>query len=153
MKNKNKSFLILAVTLALGVILGALTSQLMIKHRLRHLEGMMHPMGFVRAMDHILELNEDQQSIVEEILKKHHQRFEKINQEHMISLKAMMDSLSTELKPHLTAEQLLRLDDMRSFRKHKGPWHPPHEGKGKRGHRGDDFPHGRESPPAIEDES
>ena len=122
MKTQVKTGLILAVTLLIGMVLGALIFGAVMQHRIKQAAlGMRTPRGLLKMMEATLDLDESQKVVVDSLLMRHHERMFRMRSE----LRSMMDSLNKELEPHLTQEQIEKLERGPFFRKGDRPFGPP----------------------------
>ena len=120
MKTKTKTLLLLICTLLIGIILGALIHDAFLRnHVKRRFEHMRSSEGFIARFERIIEPTEEQQSALQEILKRH---FLKMNR-FLHEFPPQMDSLITDLETVLTDEQIKKLKESRMFNR------PPHPGK------------------------
>jgi hypothetical protein len=122
MKIQIKTGIILAVTLVIGMVLGALIYGAVMQHRIKQRAlGMRKPGGLLRMMEMDLGLDETQTAVVDSVLNRHHERMYRMRGK----LRIMMDSLNKELYPHLTQEQIERLERGPFSRKGDRPFGPP----------------------------
>lgn len=116
MNTRIKTSLIIAVTLLVGMVLGALISGIVGKYYFRKTAFRMRtPEGFITRFERIIQPNDDQRDAIRKVLEKHHQkimRFRRKVPDHM-------DSLWKELEPILTKEQKTRLEERSFFRRRK----------------------------------
>jgi hypothetical protein len=132
-KTGTKTTLIIAATLLIGIVIGALGSGFFIHRSIRHFEEREHQEVFVDRMISIIEPNPDQEAVIREILTRHAEEFEQRADAFHEETSALFDSLRTELDSVLTDQQKARLEErgkkMRSFMKHGGP--PRHRRPGE----------------------
>ena len=127
-----KSLLILLATLAVGVVLGWLASNLWHDYqRLKrfekiHVRG--RPFGLHERMERLLRPTEAQRDTLRAILDKYHQRFVQRQQAEREFFSTMLDSMTEELRPILTEEQIKRLE-RRRYLMRPGPSDMPPMGK------------------------
>lgn len=111
MNLKLKSSLIIILTLIIGMVLGGLIVSTFLKkdrfrERIAHLRK---PEGFMQRFERIIEPDSTQKKIIRAILKKHFDRVEKTSFNFRERMRALNDSLKTELEPILTNQQKERL--------------------------------------------
>lgn len=127
MNTRVKTILVIVITLAIGMVLGALIHGAVMRNRVKDMAFRMRSNeGFMRRMEMIIQPDESQREALRKILRKHFQNMSQYQE----NFRAMMDSLRTELEPILTEEQKKRLE--------RGPFGP----KGRRF----EPPFGRERP-------
>jgi len=134
-----KSTIIIITVLLLGILLGSLSVRFFIHQRISDFQGMHKKAGFVHFMERVIDPDKAQAEEVRKILQTHFDHFSQLGERHRREVKALMDSLKTELEPYLTPDQLERL--ARHFERPLPPGGPPidRERFGKRhqpdGHR------------------
>ncbi|MGD8778313.1 MAG: hypothetical protein PVH88_05055 [Ignavibacteria bacterium] len=110
MKLKTKSILAIIGTLLIGFVLGFMSNIFFVKSRFNEVRDY-HKKGrmidyFIRKLD----LNDEQQLLIEPVLKKYNAKLKKNSEETKIKIIELMDSLKTELEPFLTEEQMEALN-------------------------------------------
>lgn len=135
MKTKWKTIGSLLLMLVIGYMIGTFSTNIVSNRHYDKMAGMKHRDGFFYVFNQFLDLSGDQRVIVKEILDSHHERFNQVNEDHILAIKQVIDSLKTEIKPHLTADQLKIMNRIMD-RDHR-------RGKGKRPHGPHPFPHHR----------
>lgn len=124
-----KPSIILLLTLLIGFLLGIGSARYVFFKRIEDFRNENRNKGFIELHHKVLGISPDQEEVVNPILESY---FEKLEVRRR-SLKGIMDSMHRDLKPHLTGEQLIRLDKMRERAKgrnrRRGPG-PPGRRKG-----------------------
>lgn len=135
---KGKGALILLCTLLLGIVLGSLGMGWYTRQRLRHIPN---PHFFARNTERLIEpRDEGQRQRVRSILDGAMPRFKQLDASHRDAMRGLIDSVYAELKPHVDAEQWVRLEDRdRRFREMMGRW-GDRRPRGMRDGRGDRRP-------------
>ena len=106
MKTKYKTIGLLFGTLIIGVVVGMLLHATFLRGQFRrHIHKIRTEDGFVQRFEDLIQPTEEQRVQLEKILKKH---FEKMDAQHKV-LRALMDSLRTDIDSVLTEEQRQRL--------------------------------------------
>ncbi|HLA64804.1 MAG TPA: hypothetical protein VK610_10285, partial [Rhodothermales bacterium] len=104
--------LVLLCTLALGVLLGALLNGYLARQRFERLDRMRGREGFVTMMEGVVApTSEAQRAAIQPALERESVRARTLFQDFRARMRANQDSLLTELRPHLTPEQLARVRD------------------------------------------
>ncbi len=109
MKMKTKTYVIIGLTLVIGMIIGALITGAVVRHRVRRFSSMGHPDHLATRIESIIEPTESQRDTVHQILMKHSQQFLVIHDRFESQMLALKDSLEKDLDPILTEEQKERL--------------------------------------------
>jgi hypothetical protein len=136
MKIEIKSAIILISCLVIGILIGLLLDQTLIRWQFKqNMARVRHPQGMIFMMERIIQPKDEiQQKKIREVLDKHFQQFNKIQQNTRIKIAALMDSLQIELTPILTNEQnkrlAQRLERLKKFDKEMPPFPP---GPGQKG--------------------
>jgi len=124
-KSKTKSILILLVTLILGIVIGFQINEILIKKRFEEMRAAGRPGSFIKLFENILQPNENQKVLLEPVFIKYQEKMDNIISKSRLQVEAQMDSLTNELKPILTQDQLDRfIAEIKNVR--KGPPLPPH---------------------------
>jgi hypothetical protein len=106
-----KAFIYLIITLMIGFALGAFSDGLHHLHRSRK-DPRMQPRFFIGDMlAKDLSLSESQMEQLEGIFKVYEERFQQRREDIRKQVEEDLDSLSEELRPFLTGEQIKRLDE------------------------------------------
>lgn len=121
MKAKTKSFIIILVTLVIGIAIGFEISEILIKKRFDEFKKVGAPRGFVDMFENIIKPDNIQKPAIDSILLRFHKGVEKIRTASMAQMDKRIDSLITELKPHLTKEQIERFNNEMMRIKRGGP--------------------------------
>jgi hypothetical protein len=128
MKPSIKAFLILTITLVIGIAIGFEISEISIKKRFEEMDSFRKPEGFIRIFDGIIKPDNDQKPLVDSILYKYHEKIEIVRHSGMDEVSKMMDSMKAELGTKLTKAQSNCLDEeMQRMKKNPPP--PPPQGK------------------------
>jgi hypothetical protein len=121
MKTKLKPFLILLVTLLIGIAIGFEISEIMIKMRFDEMKAFREPKSFVNIFEDIIRPDKNQKTVIDSILLKYHVKMESVTKKGMSEVSGIMDSMKVELKPVLNQEQIKRLEAEFSRMKHFPP--------------------------------
>jgi hypothetical protein len=106
MSPKTKSYLALAGTLLLGMILGGLITGAIVKKRFNAFAlVIMNEQRFVKRLEELILPTPQQSDSVRSLLKKHGSLFTARSREFRALQWRTFDSLNNELQPFLTAEQ------------------------------------------------
>jgi hypothetical protein len=111
MKAKTKSFIIILVTLVIGIAIGFEISEILIKKRFDEFRNVGAPRGFVDMFDNIIKPDNTQKPLIDSILLQFHKKTDNIMSASRVQMDKQLDSLKAELKPHLTKEQIERFDN------------------------------------------
>lgn len=105
-----KSILLILLTLAIGFAGGFMTHGKLVQNRFEQVRTKMGKSnGHIEYMAGVLELTEEQKVIVQPILEEFAPKMHKQHRQFRSEVKVMMDSLSEELSPHVTEDQLDKL--------------------------------------------
>lgn len=121
MNTRVKIALIIIVTLAIGIVLGAMLNRALMRYRIHKAFADRNPLGMVSLIERNIRPTPDQREQIREILEKHRKKTAEMREKYMMEMQAELESLEAELDPILTPEQKERL--MRRFR---GPWRRDH---------------------------
>ena len=111
-----KPILFLVLTLLLGFLLGVMSSQYLVKQRIRNFQNQDRGKGFIRMHHNILDITPEQTQQVDPILIKY---FEKLSS-HRKSAGGIIDSMLGELEPLLSEEQRVRMEEIRMRTRRRG---------------------------------
>jgi hypothetical protein len=150
-----KTAIILAITLILGFLLGALTISSLRRHAMHRFANIRETRGLIDLYTEEIGLTETQKDSIEKIFQSYHPRMMELAMKHRTMLVQLRDSLHAELAPFLTEEQLKRLNRPGTFGRGTPPFmrDPDFRRQGKRrGKRGlpglgGPYPPGAEWPP------
>ena len=106
---KSKPYLILLLTLALGIAIGFLGSGLLVRNKIQDLKNMQTREGMALSLERSLELSEAQIPLVRPVLEEHALRMRDLFQEHRRARRTEIDKLFEALEPVLNDEQLQQL--------------------------------------------
>jgi hypothetical protein len=116
MKAKAKSFIILLVTFALGVLLGVVISNTFVRSHFRgKIDRLRTPEGFIGMYERIIVPEEAQGDTLQVILRNHFEKMKIQGEEGFQKFRALEDSLYQALGPILTQEQNQRLQEHREW--------------------------------------
>ena len=151
MNTKIKSGIILLTTLLIGFVIGYLTSTQVKESRIRELRTFGSAEGFKFMMEHMLELGDEQKNAIRPVVDKYAKKNFELMKNFRGEFSVMMKEFHKELTPHLTPEQIERLNKFgergREMRR-KGEF--PRRGKRRHGPRpGSEPGHGR-SPESLD---
>jgi len=144
MKIETKTYVIIMLTLVIGMIIGALITGTVVRHRVRRFMSLGHPNHLADRIENIIEPTASQRDTVHQILIEHAQQFHEIHGRFEIQLLALKDSLKKDLDPILTEEQKERLERAPKPSEHFRDRRP---GQRKDGRPGAPPPTGEERPP------
>lgn len=145
LKANTKSFIIILVTLLLGIAIGFEINEILLKKKFEKFRDIRKPKGFIGMFEEIIQPDNEQKPKIESILMNFHKKTESIMSGARSEMNLELDSLRMELVPILNKEQLKRFDD-EAGRMKKGI--PP--GKDRPYRRGEEppgLPPGEFSPP------
>jgi hypothetical protein len=142
MKIETKTYVIIMITLVIGMVIGSLITGAIVHHRVRRFMNLGHPEHLATRIEELIDPDQSQREAVHGILMKHSERFLQVHSHFESEMLALRDSLKKDLEPLLTEEQRKRLERQpkppRPFRDGKpGPWRghepgsppPPDEGR------------------------
>lgn len=110
MKIETKTYVIIMLTLVIGMIIGALITGAVVRHRIRQFMSLGRPDHLTARIERIIEPTAAQRDTVHQILMEHARQFHEIHGRFESQLLALKDSLKKDLDPILTAEQKERLE-------------------------------------------
>ncbi|NOY61167.1 MAG: hypothetical protein GXO75_19835 [Calditrichaeota bacterium] len=125
---QTKTTVIILTTLLIGFVLGFLFGNL--QHRAqqyKRFSRFREHRGFLDLNERIIHPSPEQKKVVAKILEKYHKKFLQLNRRNFQSISTLLDSMYTELKPHLTKEQIQRLEKRRKMLKRRKEFMPPGE--------------------------
>ena len=135
MRLEIKSTLIIIGTLVIGMLLGAASLSVVMRHRVERLHGMMRHGGLPQHMlEAIGPLPDAQRAAVQQVLDQTSLQVDSTIQGNRREVHAMIDSMVTRLDSLLTDEQRLRLHHEVGAR-FSGREGPPFDGPPHRHHR------------------
>ena len=111
MNPKVKSFLLLLISLLVGMLLGFLLKTKIIDYRFEQIRGLRKPDAMQNMMIEIIEPSEEQLNELKPILEKHQSKFASIMLESRVNAKILIDSLVHDISKVITEEQLERLHE------------------------------------------
>lgn len=127
MKPKIKSFIILFITLLIGIAIGFELNGILNRHRFESEQKARSPQGFINFFEDLIKPDTNQKKEIETIILKYHSRLDNIRQDNMQKVSVIIDSMNIELKSKLNKEQSARLDaKLQEMRKFPPP--PPNGG-------------------------
>lgn len=103
--SKAKPYIILFLTLLIGIAIGVLGSGRFVKHKIESMRNMQTKEGMVETMEKMLDLNPDQVKLVRPVLEEHSLRMRELWKDHRKERRAEMDKLFDALEPVLNDEQ------------------------------------------------
>jgi len=151
MQTRTKSAFLLLAVLALGMAIGILLSGVMHNRRMDRIAGLRTAPGIIRLVERAVEPeSEEQRAAIQEIMEGAAPRFAATFQRTQEEMRALSDSVMSELEAILTPAQLENLREHMLMRRGRPPadeWRG-REGQGRRPPRGDGPPpEGRPPPP------
>ena len=137
MSSRTRSFLLLILIMAIGILLGILLGGRMYHKRMDHLRMFGHPDMIKHFMLDRLELDPDDCEELDSLLDAHARETSQLIRGHRELMKARMDSLLLELREHLGPEQYERLEKAFGERKARMDHRRPSHGRRTRPPAGD----------------
>jgi hypothetical protein len=131
MSGKVRALLILSATLLLGAALGAVGSATLRQQREQRVADLRRPPGFAAHMLRVIDPDPAQRAIIEPLIRDVGLRNDAIIRHAHVQLRAGVDSMIIELRPHLDSAQLRRLEALRLPDPFRRP--PPRRGPPARG--------------------
>ncbi|KPL18934.1 MAG: hypothetical protein AMJ92_05505 [candidate division Zixibacteria bacterium SM23_81] len=110
MKIETKTYIIIVVTLVIGMVIGSLITGAVLRHRVRRFVNLRHPEHLTTRIEELIGPDESQREAVHEILMKHSEQFLEIHSHFESEMLALRDSLRKDLDPILTDGQKKRLE-------------------------------------------
>lgn len=131
MTNSVRAWVLLVVTLCLGITIGVLGGGAMQERRIRRLNDMRRPGGFVEHLQQVIRPTSDSQwNAIRPIIETHARANEERRRSHDMAMRASLDSLKAQLEPMLAPDQRERLARFAPGRRGDGP--PMRDGRGPR---------------------
>lgn len=124
---QTKTSVIILTTLLIGFVLGFLFGNLQHRAQYRRFSRFREHRGFLDLNERIIHPTEEQRKVIDDILEKYHEKFLQLNQRNFQSISTLLDSMYADLKPHLTKEQIQRLEKRRNMLKRRKEFMPPGE--------------------------
>jgi hypothetical protein len=126
MKIGTKSALLLLATLVLGMVLGSLLTGALNQRRLERLAEMRSARGMAFFLEDVVDPeNSEQREAIRAVLDDASPRIAAAMQESRERMRALTDSVRSELDPLLTDEQRRRLDERMRIGRGRIPFGPP----------------------------
>lgn len=121
MNLKVKTAFIIIITLALGIVIGAMLNRALLQNRIRRAFSMQRPGFFVPIYENIIDPDSNQSKLIREILDKHARRMSEVRESYRKEMQSAFESMRKEMDPILTREQKKRLENRlpRSLRRHR----------------------------------
>ena len=130
MNTKIKSGICLLTTLLIGFVIGYLTSTQVKENRIRELRSFGSAEGFKFMMEHMLELDEIQKDAIKPVVDKYAKENFELMKNFRGEFSELMKEFHKELTPHLTPEQIERLNEFgERGREMRGKGEFPRDGK------------------------
>jgi hypothetical protein len=123
---KSRPYLLLLLTLVLGIAIGFLGSGLLVRNKIQDLRKMQTREGMAVSLERMLDLSEEQIPLVRPVLEEHAVHMRDLWDHHRQERRAEIDKLFKALGPVLSPVQLQSLQD-RTRRMLNGK---PHGGRG-----------------------
>ncbi len=122
MSPRTKSILLLLTTLVIGLLLGALINGYFVRQRLDRLGSLMTRDGYSsRLVEVVNPTSEEQRQALRSVLEGAAPRAIQIMRQSREDMRALNDSVKSELEEILSQEQMARLEEHLRFRR-RGPW-------------------------------
>lgn len=128
----------------IGFIAGFFTNRILVRKEVRRVAEMRYALGFERQLVHVLQMDEDQIRQLKPVIGSFAGDIAKVQREVREKRESLIDSLKEAIRPHLTAEQVGRMEqfsmrfrppemeqrrrqveDMRKRRRMDRPFPPP----------------------------
>ena len=119
MNIKLKTTLIIIITLAFGIVIGAMINRTLSQNRIRNILARRSPVRIVSSYERIIKPDPEQSRLIREVLNKHAKRISEIRERSQEELQSSLESVMEELDSILTPEQRKRLE------KRRFPGRPP----------------------------
>jgi gas vesicle protein len=130
MNTKIKSGICLLTTLLIGFVIGYLTSTQVKESRVRELRTFGSAEGFKFMMEHMLELDDEQKDAIKPVVDKYAKENFELMKNFRGEFSELMKEFHKELTPHLTPEQIERLNEFgERGREMRGRGESPHYGR------------------------
>ena len=124
MLQRIKPTIILLATLLIGFLLGIGSARFMFFQRLENFQNDNRNRGFIELHHKLLDISPEQEKEVNPILESY---FDKLEARRR-SIRGIMDSMHGELRPHLSEDQVMRLEEMRDRAKRRNKKRGPGPG-------------------------
>lgn len=119
MNIKLKMAFLIIITLAFGIVIGAMINRTLSQNRIRNILARRSPVRFVASYERIIKPDPEQSRLIREVLNKHAKRISEIHKKSREELQSSLESMMEELNSILTPEQRKRLE------KRRFPGRPP----------------------------
>jgi hypothetical protein len=117
--------MLLLATLIIGLVLGALINGYFVRQRLARIGDFMNPAGFGGRIEEVVQPTSDEQrAAIRSVLDGAAPMAVEIMRESRSRMRALNDSVRSELSGILTSEQMERLDERMRLRRRRGPFRP-----------------------------
>ena len=110
MNIKVKITFIIIITLAIGIVIGALLNRTLSQNRIKRILERRNPPIFISFYERIIEPDAEQRAKVRKVLNKYAQNLSEIRTNFQEELQSSFESMTAELEPLLTPEQKERLE-------------------------------------------
>ncbi len=110
-KTNTKTFLVILVTLIIGIAIGFEVGEILIKKRFDEFKNIRQPRGLVDIFGKIIKPDEKQKPLVDSVIFSFHKRIDKIMNASRLQMDKQLDTLKLELKPYLNKDQIERFDE------------------------------------------
>jgi Spy/CpxP family protein refolding chaperone len=127
MNVKSKTYFIIIITLLIGILLGILTSQFLIKDQIEKMITMGPQRHFIFMFKRIIDPTPEQEEKINKILEKYSKKLMELFLKNRGEFIKLQNSVRKELDPILTAEQKKRLE--KSLNRRPRFLFPPFKGK------------------------
>lgn len=120
MNPKYLSLILVVVTLIVGIVLGAVGNGALHNKRMKEISKLRSNTGFSEYLINTIQPRDDaQRATVEQIIDEYVQKYRAVRDSQQVAMRAVSDSMRTELATVLSDEQIAAVDDMfeRSRRK------------------------------------
>ncbi len=120
MNIKFKTALIIIITLAFGIVIGAMINRAISQNRIKSILAGRNPVHFVASYERIIRPDAEQTKLIREVLDKYGKHLSEIREKSRQELQSSFESMMEELDSILTPEQRKRLE------KRRFPGRPPY---------------------------
>lgn len=110
-KTNTKTFIIILVTLIIGIAIGFEVSEILIKKRFDEFKNIRQPRGIVDIFGNIIKPDEKQKPVIDSLVFNFHKKADKIMNNSRKEIDKLLDTLRIELKPYLDKDQIKRFED------------------------------------------
>ena len=122
-----KIILAISSLVAIGFLGGFFTHRLIMKKTITKVRELNAPPGFQRHLLERIDATPEQEDQLHPIIFKYGRQIAEVGKESREKRRKIINQMHEEIKPHLTEEQIQRLDRFsRRFKRDRD--HPPHEG-------------------------